>query len=228
MSTYLPENEMLPKPAEAPPKGLLEFIPRPLQISQVCVTPSIWLIENLLSPAECDHLIALAKEKLMPSLTVDPETGEHIQIRERSSSLCFLTLNQDETVTAIESRIADIVRMPMVNGEAFQILRYQIGEEYQPHYDYFDPQLKGSHKALERGGQRVVTLVLYLTEVEAGGETYFPNVDLRVAPKQGSAVLFYNLYSNGELDPNSLHASLPVISGEKWVATKWIREREYR
>jgi prolyl 4-hydroxylase len=196
-------------------------------VEQVCESPSIWIMRGFLSEAECDHLIGLAKEKLKPSLTVDPVTGEYIQIEARSSSLTFLGLRQDSVVSCIEQRIADFVRMPVEHGEGTQILRYRIGEEYKPHYDFFPPDKPGSAKALAHGGQRWATILMYLSDVEAGGETIFPKLELAVPPKRGCALLFYNLYANGEPDMNTLHGSAPVISGEKWVATKWVREREF-
>jgi prolyl 4-hydroxylase len=68
---------------------------------------------------------------------------------------------------------------------------------------------------------------MYLNTVESGGETIFPTAGLTIRPRQGDALLFYNVYANGELDPESLHGSSPVLAGEKWVATKWVREAEY-
>lgn len=198
------------------------------QFKQICASPSVWVMDDFLSGDQCDHLITLAKERLKPSLTVDPTTGNFIQVDERTSSLTFLPLRQDAVVEAIEERISAIINIPVENGEGFQILRYQIGEEYKHHHDYFDPAKSGSAKALAKGGQRVVTILLYLTDVEAGGETVFPTANLKVPPKRGQAVIFYNLYADGQLDSNSLHGSDPVIQGEKWVATKWMREREYK
>ncbi len=197
------------------------------QVTQVHPSPSIWAIQNFMSDEECDHLIQLGEDKLAPSLTIDPETGNHIQVEDRTSTLTFLSLNQDPIVTQIEFRIANLVRMPVNHGEGLQILRYEIGQEYKPHYDYFDPALSGSHKALAKGGQRVATILMYLSDVEEGGETVFPKIDLKVPPKKGHAILFYSLYSNGELDPNSLHGSIPVVKGTKWVATKWLREKPF-
>lgn len=197
------------------------------EMEQLAASPGIWVLKNFLSFSECDHLIQLAEEKLQPSTVVDPETGEYIQVKERSSSLTFLTLRHDPIVTGIEERIAGLTRLPVENGEAIQILRYRIGEEYKPHFDYFDPEHPGGRKALEKGGQRVATVLMYLSEVEEGGETTFPTVGIDVKPERGNGVLFYSVYSNAQPNPDSLHGSIPVIRGEKWVATKWLRQREY-
>lgn len=110
-------------------------------------------------------------------------------------------------------------------GESLQVLHYSVGE-YLPHFDYFDPALPGSQPVLAQGGQRIMTFIVYLNTVEAGGETLFPALDLKVQPKQGRVVMFDNV-SNGKIDPLSLHASAPVLVGEKWAMTRWIRERRW-
>lgn len=198
-----------------------------LNIEQLSASPSIWLIRDFLSPTVCDHLITLAKDKLERSRGHIPDTGEEAEVDIRTSSGMFLMRNQDAIVTQIENRIAALVNLPVENGEGMQILRYQIGQEYQPHYDYFDPAFPGSSKVLERGGQRVVTVLMYLNEVEAGGGTIFPKIDLVVPPMKGAALIFYSVFSDGQLDTNSLHGGMPVEKGEKWVATKWIRQRTF-
>jgi len=75
-----------------------------------------------------------------------------------------------------------------------------------------------------RGGQRIASVVMYLNTPEEGGGTGFPHIGLTVTAMRGSAVYF--AYETG--DQASLHAGLPVIKGEKWIATKWLRERPYQ
>ena len=113
----------------------------------------------------------------------------------------------------------------MQNGEGLQILQYVPGTEYKPHYDYFDPDAPGTPSILKRGGQRVGTLVMYLGEPEKGGGTVFPSVHMSVAPKRGNAVFFS--YERPHPSTRTLHGGAPVIAGEKWIATKWLREREF-
>ena len=91
-----------------------------------------------------------------------------------------------------------------------------------PHYDYFDPALPGSAHHVKRGGQRVATLIMYLHEPEGGGATIFPDVDLAIAPKRGNAVFFS--YATPEASTLTLHGGDPVTAGEKWIATKWLRQ----
>ena len=111
------------------------------------------------------------------------------------------------------------------NGEGLQILHYRPGTEYKPHYDYFDPAQPGTPTILQRGGQRVGTLVMYLGEPEKGGGTVFPDVHLEIAPKRGNAVFF--TYERPHPSTRTLHGGSPVLAGEKWIATKWLRERRF-
>lgn len=190
-------------------------------------SPRLAVIKEFLSPEECDYLVQLGGEKILPSKTVDPETGEHIIVEARSSSSTHFTIGQTPIIDAIENRIAALVQIPVENGEGLQILNYKVGQCYQAHFDFFDPRLKGSAVATACGGQRVATCIMYLNDVEEGGETHFPEIDHKIKPIKGDAIVFFNIQPDGEVDRMSLHASLPVIAGEKWALTKWIRERAY-
>ena len=198
------------------------------QVEVWSINPRIFVVRNFLSDAECDHMITIARAKIERSTTVDPETGGLITVDGRTSSSTFFWIGHDPVVTAIEERIANLVNIPVVNGEGLQVLNYKEGQFYNPHFDFFDPDLKGSAPALAVGGQRVATFIMYLSSVAEGGETHFPEMDIKVPPTRGDAVLFYNVTVDGKVDRNTLHASLPVISGEKWASTKWIRERAYQ
>jgi prolyl 4-hydroxylase len=198
------------------------------RVEQWTISPQLMVLRGFLSDEECDHLIELGRPRIERSTTVDPDTGEIIIVQDRSSASTYFHLGQTPIVAAVEKRIADMVRLPVENGEGLQLLNYQVGQCYMPHFDFFDPALKGSGVVLATGGQRVATCIMYLNTVEAGGETHFPEVDRKVAPVKGDAILFYNILPDGQVDKMSLHASLPVLAGEKWAATKWMREREYR
>ncbi|WP_303674380.1 2OG-Fe(II) oxygenase [Vampirovibrio chlorellavorus] len=197
-------------------------------IVELSVQPRILTLPNFLSDEECAHLIERARPKIAPSTTVDPETGEFILVEARSSTSTYFMIRETPTITGIEDRIALLLGLPVENGEGLQVLNYSVGQEYRPHFDFFDPNLKGSATVMASGGQRVATCILYLNDVEEGGETHFPELDIRVRPQKGSALLFINVTQEGEVDRKTLHASLPVIAGEKWISTKWVREREYK
>ena len=188
--------------------------------------PQVVVLGNLLSAQECEAIIESAKPRLARSLTVQTSTGGEELNPDRTSNGMFFSRGQTPEVARIEARIARLVGWPLENGEGFQVLRYHPGAEYKPHYDYFDPAEPGTPTILKRGGQRVATLVMYLNEPARGGGTTFPDVGLEVAPVRGNAVFFS--YDRPHPSTRTLHAGAPVLEGEKWVATKWLREREFR
>ncbi|WP_042887272.1 2OG-Fe(II) oxygenase [Cupriavidus necator] len=191
-------------------------------------SPRIRLFQQLLTDEECDALVALSRGRLARSPVVNPDTGDENLIDARTSMGAMFQVGEHALIERIEARIAAVTGVPAEHGEGLQILNYKPGGEYQPHFDYFNPQRPGEARQLSVGGQRIATLVIYLNTPEAGGATAFPRVGLEVAPVQGNAVYFSYLLPDGKLDDRTLHAGLPVASGEKWIATKWLRERPYR
>jgi prolyl 4-hydroxylase len=189
--------------------------------------PRIVLFSNLLSAEECEEMIALSRGKLERSSVVNNETGAYDVHPHRTSYGTYFNRGENELIKRIEARIAELVQFPEANGEPIQILHYEPGGEYKPHFDYFDPQQPGNEQVLTQGGQRIATLVMYLNDVEAGGSTVFPEVGIDVLPRRGNAVYFAYCSETGTLDPRSLHGGSPVSAGEKWIATKWFRQREY-
>jgi prolyl 4-hydroxylase len=181
---------------------------------------------DLLSDEECEALILAARQRLARSLTVETQTGGEALNIDRTSDGMFFERGENPVVARLEQRIATLLRWPLEFGEGLQILRYSPGAQYRPHYDYFDPGEPGTPTILRRGGQRVATLVMYLQEPELGGATTFPDVGLEVAPKRGTGVFFS--YERPDPATHTLHGGAPVLAGEKWVATKWLREREFR
>jgi prolyl 4-hydroxylase len=197
---------------------------------QVCVlqqmyNPRVVVFGGLLSDEECNALVELAKPRLARSLTVSTKTGGEEINADRTSNGMFFQRGENELVSRIEARIGRLVNWPVENGEGLQVLHYKPGTEYKPHYDYFDPVEPGTPSILKRGGQRVGTVIIYLGEPEKGGATSFPDVHLEVAPRRGNAVFFS--YERPHPSTKSLHGGAPVLAGEKWIATKWLRERRF-
>jgi prolyl 4-hydroxylase len=184
--------------------------------------PRVVVFGGLLTDAECDTLMAQAAPRLLRSETVDNNTGDSEVNAARTSDGMFFERGETPLIKTLEKRIAELLRWPLENGEGLQILRYRPGAEYKPHHDYFDPVHSGTPRILERGGQRVGTLVMYLNTPEGGGATTFPDVGLEVAPVRGNAVFFS--YDRPHVATKTLHGGAPVTAGEKWVATKWLRE----
>lgn len=188
--------------------------------------PRVVVLGNLLSDEECDALMAAAEPRMARSLTVSNQTGAEEVHVDRTSNGMFFQRGESELVSRIEARIARLVNWPVENGEGIQVLQYGVGAEYKPHYDYFAPDEPGTPTILQRGGQRVGTVVMYLSEPAKGGGTVFPDVGFETAPKRGNAVFFS--YDRAHPASKSLHGGAPVLEGEKWIATKWMREREFK
>ncbi|MEP7057706.1 MAG: 2OG-Fe(II) oxygenase [Caldimonas sp.] len=187
--------------------------------------PRVVVFGGLLSDDECDAMVEMARERLARSETVQTHTGTSEINAARTSEGMFFERGESELCSRIEARIAALLRWPVENGEGLQVLRYRPGAEYKPHYDYFDPAQSGTPALLSRGGQRVASLICYLSTPAKGGATVFPDVGLEVASIKGNAVFFS--YDRADPDTRTLHGGAPVHEGEKWVATKWVRERRF-
>lgn len=189
--------------------------------------PQVAFIENILDADECDELVRRSTSNLTRSTTVDPESGAGAIIANRSSEGTYFPIEADPFIARLDRRIAALMNAPVENGEGLQILHYHTGGEYTPHFDYFPPADPGSAAHIANGGQRIASLIMYLNDVAAGGSTVFPELKLTVGPKKGAGVYFEYCNSRGQVDPLTLHGGLPVIEGEKWIATKWVRQRRY-
>ena len=222
----LPPAVPVPEPDLEDSPLYLDGGDRQVAVLGAMAMPRVVVFGGLLSDEECDALIAAAKPRMSRSLTVATKTGGEEVNADRTSQGMFFQRGENAIVSRIEARIAKLLNWPLENGEGLQILQYVPGTEYKPHYDYFDPAEPGTPTILKRGGQRVGTVVMYLNEPEKGGGTSFPSVFLEVAPKRGNAVFFS--YERPHPSTKTLHGGAPVIAGEKWIATKWLREGEFR
>ena len=204
---------------------VLHAFDRDVKVLMALASPRVVVFGDLLTSEECSELIRLARERLVRSETVEVETGSSFVNEARTSEGMFFDPGEFPVCARVEKRIAALLGWPIENGEGLQILRYGPGAEYKPHYDYFDPAEPGTPTILKRGGQRVASLVCYLNTPEAGGATVFPDAGLDVAPVRGNAVFFS--YDRAHPATRTLHGGAPVTAGEKWVATKWMREGRF-
>jgi len=131
--------------------------------------PRAFVYHSFLTKEECDYLISLAKPHMHKSTVVDSETGKSKDSRVRTSSGTFLPRARDKFIRNIEKKIADFSFLPVENGEGLQVLHYEVGQKYEPHFDYFLDDFN-----TKNGGQRMATVLMYLSDVEEGGETVFP------------------------------------------------------
>ena len=218
----LPPATKVPEPALAAAPTVLTIAGHAVRVLTTMKHPRVVVFGGLLTDAECIGLMALAEPRLARSETVDNTTGGSEVNAARTSDGMFFERGEHALIRTLESRIAELLCWPLENGEGLQILRYRPGAEYRPHHDYFDPVHSGTPRILERGGQRVGTLVIYLSTPDGGGATTFPDVGLEVAPVRGNAVFFS--YERAHPSTKTLHGGAPVTAGEKWVATKWLRQ----
>ena len=215
----MPTIDLGPSPREILVQG------RAVRVVASLNLPRVVLLAGLLSDEECNALIAAARPRLARSRTVQTQTGGEELNPDRTSDGMFFNRGETDLVRRIEARIAALVHWPVENGEGMQVLRYHVGAEYKPHYDYFDPAEPGTPTILRRGGQRVGTLVMYLNDPARGGGTVFPDAGLEVMPQRGHAVFFS--YDRPWPTTRTLHGGAPVLEGEKWIATKWLREGRF-
>lgn len=206
-----------------------------IQFQQLSWKPRAYIFPGFADAEKCDAIVALARARLAPSgLALRAGEKEEDQAGVRTSSGTFLTGSEEPTgaLEWVQQKMARVTGLPVENGEAFNVLRYRNGQQYQAHMDTFDPKEFGPQAT-----NRVASFLLYLTDVEEGGETVFPQengvtrtsrfdecVGLKVKPRKGDALLFWSMTPDRKIDANALHAGCPVIKGEKWVATKWIRD----
>jgi prolyl 4-hydroxylase len=207
--------------------NLIHAFDRDVKVLMRCERPQVIVFGDVLAPDECAELIERSRHRLRRSTTVNPETGQEDVIRNRTSEGIWFQRDEDALIERLDQRIASLMNWPVENGEGLQILHYNTSGEYRPHFDYFPPDQPGSAVHTARGGQRVATLIVYLNDVADGGETIFPDAGLSVAGKQGGAVYFRYLNGQRQLDPLTLHGGAPVLGGEKWIMTKWMREGPY-
>ena len=221
----LPLPVLVPGPDLAESPLWLDAGDRRVQVLMTLAQPRVVVFGSLLSDEECDAVMALARPRLTRSETVQTDTGGSEVNPVRTSAGMFFGREENGLCARIEARIARLLDWPLENGEGLQVLRYMPGAEYKPHHDYFDPAKAGTPAIVKRGGQRVGTLIMYLNTPEKGGATVFPDVALEVAPIKGNAVFFS--YDRPHPITRTLHGGAPVIAGEKWVATKWLREGRF-
>ena len=188
----------------------------------VCAT-----LGHVLDADECRALIEVARPRLVPSTLVDPTTGRDVVSDKRTSWGMFFRLEENDFIARIDRRLSLLMNLPLENGEGLQVLHYPCGAGSEPHFDYLQPGNTANRESLLRSGQRVSTLVTFLNDVPAGGQTIFPALGWAVSPLRGNAVYFEYGDDRGQVDARSLHASAPVTQGEKWVVTKWMRQRRF-
>jgi prolyl 4-hydroxylase len=191
------------------PTGSFEF-------ETFSTSPDVRLFRGLFTAAECDFLVERSLHSLQPSLVIDPDTGQQVPNPVRTSHATMYPLVfESPAIHALCRRLAAASGTHVNDGEPLQVLRYSAGQEYRAHLDAI----------ADEPNQRVLTFLIYLNDDYEGGETNFLASGLRVKGAKGDGLLFRNASKSGSPDPASRHAGLPVVKGEKFLASRWIRQR---
>ncbi|XP_043077175.1 prolyl 4-hydroxylase subunit alpha-2-like isoform X4 [Puntigrus tetrazona] len=195
---------------------------RPMKEEDEWDSPHIVRFLEALSDEEIEKIKELAKPKLARATVRDPKTGVLTVAHYRVSKSAWLEGEDDPVIERVNQRIEDVTGLSVDTAELLQVANYGVGGQYEPHYDFsrrpFDSNLKVY-------GNRLATYLNYMSDVEAGGATVFPDFGAAIWPRKGTAVFWYNLFKSGEGDYRTRHAACPVLVGSKWVSNKWIHER---
>lgn len=182
----------------------------------------LFVCRNFFSRHECEQLIERIDENRQPSRilaeTPDPEF--------RTSETCNLD-KLDPVVKRFEKRITGLVGIHPTHGETIQGQRYAVGQQFKCHHDFFYTTESYWPQQERTGGQRTWTVMAFLNEPEAGGQTEFPKAKVKISPKVGNLLAWNNLDNVGEPNEMSLHQGMPVLAGVKYIITKWYRERPW-
>jgi len=200
---------------------------REVEVLFVLKKPQVILLGNVLSDEECDAIIAHCGTRYTRSTVTAEADGASVVHEGRTSEMAFIQRGETDVAERVDRRLAALAHWSPECSEPFQLQKYDVTQEYRPHYDWLDPDSAGHRAHLARGGQRLATFVLYLCDVAQGGGTVFPGLGLEVFPKKGNALWFLNTDDNHQPDPQTLHGGAPVVSGTKIIANKWLRQERY-
>jgi prolyl 4-hydroxylase len=179
-------------------------------------------IPNFLSKSECIKIQELSQDKLEKS-RVYTSNSDNVDKNVRISEQCWLKNHDDNVLDIISKRVANITGTHLKSQEEFQVVKYEPGGFYKPHYDACNKETDDCARLNKGLGPRYITVIMYLNDDFEGGETHFPNIKTSIKPEMGKAAIFYNVDDEGEILPKSLHGGTDVRNGNKWIANKWIR-----
>lgn len=190
-------------------------LPAPKRVSE---RPDVKIFPALLTREESQALVSIAKPMLSPSVVIHPSTGQAVPHPVRTSdNASFPYVLETPFIHALNMRFAAASQTAVEWGEPLQVLRYRPGQQYRPHFDALP--------ATEN--QRIITMIAYLNDGYAGGETHFTSTGAAITSRTGDVLMFRNVQADGRPDPLTQHAGLPVRSGEKFIATRWIRRAPF-
>lgn len=179
----------------------------------------LFIIRDFLAPELCAELIAIIDRDLRPSTVADDNGDDGF----RTSKTCDLDSSL-QLVAALDDRLTSQLGIDPCYGEPLQGQKYEVGNEFRDHTDYFEPGGRDYQLYCSAAGQRTWTAMIYLNEPAAGGATRFRRLDKIIRPDTGKLVVWANMRADGTINPFTLHAGMKVRKGVKYVITKWYRE----
>lgn len=182
----------------------------------------LFVLRGFLDPELCAALMARIEADRRPSTIADANGDPTF----RTSETCDLEPG-DAATQALERRLAEVSGISAEFGEPIQGQRYETGQEFKAHTDYFEPDGADFQRYCAHAGQRTWTFMAYLNQVETGGATRFKVIDKLVQPEAGKLVCWNNRLSDGAVNPATLHHAMKVRKGRKYVITRWYRERPW-
>lgn len=187
--------------------------------------PAISTINGFIDNRTCAYIMRQAAPRMQRAYVNDGKGGAILDSSRTNSSMSFFPLDNDLVIQRINRKISKLVERPISFGEPLSVLHYTPGQTYKDHHDYFNPDYPAHRPHLKEGGQRIKTFLVYLNDDYEGGETCFPKLNWSFKGKAGDAILFDNVSDKGHLIEDSLHAGLPTKKGEKWLMSKWLKDK---
>lgn len=189
--------------------------------------PLVHVFDDFMTPEECAHLRQLADPGLDRAVVSSDKEG--VTSDGRTNSVAWVRHETTPGARALALRVSKLVGLPLLNAESFQVIHYGPGQEYRAHYDAYDLDSDRGKRCTARGGQRLVTVLGYLSDVEVGGATGFPKLGIQVEARQGRLLVFHNCHpGTTDRHVDSLHGGLPVVAGEKWAFNLWYRVNKFQ
>ncbi|XP_015914091.1 prolyl 4-hydroxylase subunit alpha-1 [Parasteatoda tepidariorum] len=200
------------------------YLLQPVRKETVFKAPNIVILHDVATDKEMEIVKHLAQPRLKRATVQNSKSGQLEYASYRISKSAWLKNEDHHVVAKVSQRIEDITGLTVKTAEELQVVNYGIGGHYEPHFDFARREEKNAFQSLGTGN-RIATWLLYMSDVDAGGATVFPQIGVTLRPKKGAAAFWHNLHKNGEGDMLTRHAACPVLAGSKWVSNKWLHER---
>lgn len=201
----------------------------PFKVEEAFLKPRIVIFHEIMYDNEISTIKKLAQPRFKRATVQNYKTGELETAQYRISKSAWLKENEHKHISNVCQRVADMTGLTVETAEELQVVNYGIGGHYEPHFDFARKEETNAFKSLGTGN-RIATVLFYMSDVAQGGATVFPHLKTALWPKKGTAAFWYNLYPSGQGDFLTRHAACPVLAGSKWVSNKWLHElgQEFR